>query len=95
MIDKSQLVSVEYIEKGCFQGGEEDCSLANIKSGDECFVISKNLFDALKSVVEAARRYAGSTVDCCMSGEATGEVCELHQALAMLEECTSTPLPPP
>ena len=48
-----------------------------------------NEYDALNAVAEAAKKYAGLTTDCCMGGEATGEVCELHQALALLDAVRS------
>lgn len=37
---------------------------------------------ALEAVVVAAKEYAGTMSSCCMTGEATGEVCKLHQALS-------------
>lgn len=42
----------------------------------------------LLRVAEAAKKYAGATTDCCMGGEATGELCELHQALAQWDYLT-------
>ena len=39
---------------------------------------------ALVAVAEAAKKYAGPVSECCMTGEATGEACELHQTLAQL-----------
>lgn len=39
-------------------------------------------------VAEAAKKYAGPTTDCCMGGDRTSELCELHQALAQWEHLT-------
>ena len=41
---------------------------------------------ALKRIVEIARRHAGPVSQCCMAGEATGELCELHVALAEYDD---------
>lgn len=40
----------------------------------------------LLEVAIAAKEYAGSVSSCCMTGDCTGEVCELHCALKSLEE---------
>ena len=45
----------------------------------------ETLCGVLLRVAEAAKQYAGPTTDCCMGGEATSELCELHQALAQWE----------
>lgn len=53
---KIKKISVEYIESGTFVGGEEDCFLAGIKRGDDCFVISEKelikIEHALKAIFE-------------------------------------------
>lgn len=38
----------------------------------------------LIAVAQAAKKYAGSVSECCMMGERTGEVCDLHCALEAL-----------
>ena len=38
----------------------------------------------LIAVAQAAEQYAGSVSECCMTGERTGEVCDLHCALEAL-----------
>lgn len=48
-----QGVEVEYLEKGTFQGGDEDCSLAKIKPGDEYLVFKKS---ALAQTSELGKR---------------------------------------
>ncbi len=39
----------------------------------------------LNRLVKAAKQYAGSVSDCCMTGERTGEVCQLHAIISELE----------
>lgn len=51
---KIKSVEVEYIQSGCFQGGEEDTSKAGIKYGETCYVVSKKTLDYLK---DCAKKY--------------------------------------
>lgn len=50
---KIKKVSVEYIESGTFVGGEEDCSLAGIKRGDDCFVLSHQELGKIQNAINA------------------------------------------
>lgn len=40
--------------------------------------------ELLLAVARAAKQYAGTILECCMTGECTGEVCDLHRALQAL-----------
>ena len=43
---------VEYIEKGTFQGGDEDAFSCGFKSWQECIVINSAHFNAMKNALE-------------------------------------------
>ncbi len=51
---KIKSVEVEYIQSGCFQGGEQDVSKAKIEYGETCYVVSKKTLDYLK---DCAKKY--------------------------------------
>jgi hypothetical protein len=52
----------------------------------ELFLIQKQEIplSELIAVAQAAKQYAGLVSECCMTGDRTGEVCDLHCALEAL-----------
>lgn len=55
-------ITVEYIESGTFVGGEEDVFNANIKTGDECVVMSKAAFVLLAADRKKEREQLGGQI---------------------------------
>ena len=47
-------------------------------------ILSESGRAELIAVARAAKEYAGTISECCMTGDCTGEVCELHCALQAL-----------
>lgn len=49
---------VKYIDSGAFQGDEEDVSLADIKRGEECVVVSKKTWKEIQESLKLLRSIA-------------------------------------
>ncbi len=47
-----KFVPCDYIESGCFQGGEEDVSTARIDYGEECFAISAKQVEIIRAALQ-------------------------------------------
>lgn len=54
-------VKSKYIESGAFQGNEEDVSLARIEMGEECVVLKKSTFQAMKDEINLLTEIVRST----------------------------------
>jgi hypothetical protein len=82
MSDKPiKYVSVEYIESGTFQGGEENVSEAGIEYGEECVVISKANFKKLKEFEKDYKTIRGFVIN-----NAEGDIDFIKYQIAQLDK---------
>ncbi len=51
---RQKTAEVQYIESGAFQGNESEVEIAGLEEGEECLVVSKNTFNRLAELANAA-----------------------------------------
>ena len=55
-----------------------------LNSWSKAHILESIPLPELIAVAQAAKQYAGLVSECCMTGDRTGEVCDLHCALEAL-----------
>lgn len=83
--DADKMVEVEYLESGTFQGGEEQCFTAGIKSGDECVVLSRAHATHVAAVVAEVRECSSRIETAIKEGNYSGAHYGLIHALELLD----------
>ncbi len=69
---KIKFVETQYLEKGCFQGGDEDSFNADMSADDVCICMKKEVFEQLIKENKDLQKLADDRMKQCIELEEDG-----------------------